>query len=290
MTSLPGVMSMGETEYMLRLFGHFEGWLSGQDSAANTWQRRLGLSSPSLHRRLQGCLDRAFVDAGGAPQLKRRWTGRGYVREFCRVLDERAASRYCTCWVEKTPDHLAYVDLLSDLIPDAHFLHVVRAGEDVIASAIDGQLRYAEHNVFYGTLPYWIRRWNRAARWHVEHAGRERHTVLPFECLFSAGDQVRTMMRTLSGTDAQIVPAATGSSPLNTIADLASEPWKRGSTDGTLRRPQSKAPKLFGKQLREMLGKRLMDYRQLIDELARKQPHLPWIASAAREHAGRAGS
>lgn len=277
LAGLPGVMSMGETEYMLTLFGRFEGWLREDPDAPRTWHRRMGVTRGTMGRRLQACMDRAFGDRAHAPRLRHRFTGRGYIAEFCRVLDQRARENACTCWVEKTPDHLPYVDVMAERIPDAHFLHVVRRGEDVIASAIEGQMRFAEHNVFYGTLPYWILRWNRAVQWHIEHAGRPGHTVLPYECLFGATGQVRGLLARLAGVE---VPTTVTRNTEQDIADLSDEPWKHGSTDGVLRKPESKVEQMFGPRLRGMLHERLDDYAGVVAQIARRQPQLPWIACA----------
>ncbi len=277
LAGLPGVMSMGETEFMLRLLGRFEGWMRDIPGTGEKWRRRLGLVHGPTARKLQECMDRAFGGSGQAPRLRRQWTGRAYVGEFCRVMDAMAVANGARCWVEKTPDHLAYVDVLAELIPDAHFLHVVRRGEDVVASAIDGQLRFAEHNVFYGTIPYWIDRWNRSVRSHIEHAADPRHTVLPYECLFTATDEVRTLLRGLAG-----VPAGEADSGGDSaIADLAQEPWKRGSTDGVLRPPESKSAQMFGPRMQQLLGERMTDYDEVIHALADAQPQLPWVARAA---------
>ncbi|WP_113064958.1 sulfotransferase [Oleiagrimonas sp. MCCC 1A03011] len=155
----PDVLSFGETNYMLRLLGHFDRWLQDDRSAAKKWRRRLRLARGKTHGDMRRCLDNAFKAYDDVPGLRRKLSGRGYIREFCRILDAMALERGCSCWVEKTPDHLAYLDVLEKEVPEAHFLHVLRKGEDVMASVLDGQLRYSRHNVFAGSLPYWVRRW-----------------------------------------------------------------------------------------------------------------------------------
>lgn len=277
LAALPGVVSVGETEFVLRLLGRFDGWLHDRPDTARVWRRRMRLVSARRARKLQAHMDRAFGDSQWSPRLRRRLTGRACIDEFRRVLDATAARSGSTCWVEKTPDHLAYVEVIAKHIPDAHFLHVVRNGEDVIASAIDGQLRFLEHEVFHGSLPYWVERWNRAARAHVELAGHPRHTVLPYECLFSAHDQVHELLRRLAGSgDGQ----PTADEVPSSIADLAQEPWKHGSTDGVVRQPEHKAAQMFGPRMRVQLAERLSDYAGVIERIAAAQPELPWIASA----------
>ncbi|WP_240151512.1 sulfotransferase family protein [Oleiagrimonas citrea] len=275
----PDVLSFGETNYMLRLLGHFDRWLQDDRSAAKKWRRRLRLARGKTHGDMRRCLDNAFKAYDDVPGLRRKLSGRGYIREFCRILDAMALERGCSCWVEKTPDHLAYLDVLEKEVPEAHFLHVLRKGEDVMASVLDGQLRYSRHNVFAGSLPYWVRRWNRASQEHVRFAGRPRHTVLPYECLFTSTQRVREFLQALPGP-----PEQKSSDPrtgLKPIADLDDEPWKDGSTDGVLRPPERKFENMFGPGGRAHLARDLHDYEDIIASIAERQPDLPWIADAA---------
>lgn len=278
LASLPDVMSMGETNYLLRMLGDFNTWLRDPPAAEAKWRKRLNVARGSTHGKLQKCLDNAFGGKGMAPRLRHRLSGRGYIDELCRVLDAEASRRNCVAWVEKSPDHLAYLGILEKQIPDARFLHVIRRGQDVIASAIEGQIRFKEHDVFFGTIPYWVRRWNRAADLHVKYAGRPRHTVLPYACLFTATAQVLDLLRELSGTRADIAHAA----HLDRIVDFADEPWKRGATDAVLRPPQRKFDAMFGPRMREWLSANLSDYAKVVATLAERQPAMPWVASAAQ--------
>ena len=278
LASLPGVMSFGETNYLLRLLGQFDRWLRGDPVTERKWRKRLRLAKRKTHRVMQHSIESAFERAEDVPRLRRHWSGRAYLREFCRALDLASQAQGCHCWVEKTPDHLAYVDVLAREIPDAHFLHVVRNGEDVLASAIDGQMRYRKHEVFEGGIPHWVERWNRAVGVHVQHAQDARHTVLPFECLFAAPDEVHRLLCNLAGIDEKLVPRQSGNR-LH-IADLDEEPWKRGSTEGIPRLPKRKFERVFGPDTQLWIRAHLADYRQVINALALAQPELPWIARA----------
>jgi hypothetical protein len=279
LASLPNVMSMGETNYLLCMLGNFNAWLNNPAAVESKWRKRLALARASSRRDLQDCLDQAFGGSNLAPRLRRRMTGRGYIDELRRVLDAEAIRRNCTCWVEKTPDHLAYLSILEKQVPDAHFLHMVRSGPDVIASAIEGQIRFSEHEVFLGSIPYWVKRWNRATQVHLQYAGRPRHTVLPYACLFTATAQVQELLRDLSGASATALGSASGQ--LDHIVDLADEPWKKGSIDETLRPPQRKFEGLFGPCMRQWLNDHLTGYAEVIATLAERQPTMPWVASAA---------
>lgn len=275
LASLPGVMSLGETNYVIRLLGQFDRWLRGDPVAEQKWDKRLRLAKRKTRRVMQQSLEAAFAEAGQPPRLHRHLSGRGYLREFCEVLDQAARRQGCRCWVEKTPDHLAYVEVLAREIPDARFLHVVRHGEDVLASAIDGQMRYSEHEVFGGGIPHWVARWNRAAEVHMRLAADPRHMVLPYECLFSADAQVQSLLRSLAGDAGDV-----GTGESHPIADLGEEPWKRGSTEGVLSPPSRKFERIFGPETQAWIRAHLIDYPRVVAALAAAQPEYPWIASA----------
>lgn len=287
LASQPGVMSCGETHYFIRLFGQFDRWLREDPKALHKWRKRLYLAKRKTHRVMQASIDAAFPQAT-APRLRRRHSGRGYIREFTRAMDRACLQQGGTCWVEKTPDHLAYVDLLAEHIPHARFLHVMRHGEDVLASAIDGQMRYSEHRVFEGGIPYWVARWNRAVGQHVRLAGDPRHTVLPYECLFTAPDEVRRLLRAMTGIDGTS-PASPGDNR-SPIADLGEEPWKHGSVAGCLEAPSRKFERVFGPDARDWIRARLGDYGQVLAAVAAAQPELPWMASAMTTMPGAAGA
>jgi hypothetical protein len=282
LTLLPGVISVGETYYMYRLLGQFDRWLHHDATAELKWHKRLVLAKRKTHRILQRSIDHAFLDADDSPRLHRHLTGRGYIREFCRVMDRTARRRDGHAWVEKTPDHLAYAELLAREIPDAQFLHVVRHGEDVLASAVDGQMRYSEHEVFGGSIPHWVTRWNRAAEVHMRLAGHPRHTVIPYECLFTADTEVRALLRSIAGVEGAGDAADGG--PCSRIADLDREPWKRGSTGGSLKPPTRKFERLFGVDTQAWIRAHLTDYGQVVSALAAAQPQYPWMAGALRDH------
>ena len=271
----PEVMTMGETNFLLHLLGHFEGWIQDDPEAVRAWRRRLGWTRVHTWAQLQQCMNDAFPESETAPRLRRKLTGRGFIEEFCRVLDEEAKRRGQSCWVEKTPDHLAYASMIPDLVPGAHVLHVVRNGEDVIASAIEAQCKYMEHRHFLGGISYWVHRWNRAARTHMELAGRPNHTVLPYECLHSAPSEVRRLLNQLAGVEGD----ERGTTINQQIARLEDEPWKSDAVGGRIRTPRRKFEAVFGPTLRDCIARNLLSYDSVIASCARSQPHLPWLTA-----------
>lgn len=91
-----------------------------------------------------GMLDycRRIVESGVAFRTEDRLSARVTVRasdrelgqQFRLALDTLAVEQGRSRWVEKTPTHVFHADAISDAIPDAMFVEVVRDPRDVLAS------------------------------------------------------------------------------------------------------------------------------------------------------------
>ena len=69
---------------------------------------------------------------------------RQFSRALVEVLDTLTLSQGKEVWIEKTPGHLRFVDQIEKLVSGAKFVHMVRNGEDVVASLYDIGKRYPE--------------------------------------------------------------------------------------------------------------------------------------------------
>ena len=234
LAGLPGVMSCGETDYFIRLFGQFDRWLREDPAAPRKWHKRLLLaqaqdaSQPAglASTRLRGCRGHApgCVDASAVAATSANsavcWT----MPPGNRVAPAgwRRPPTTCLCRRARRTDPAG-----------AHFLHVVRRGEDVLASAIDGQMRYAEHDVFDGT--------HAALGVALESRGAVAHAPCRRSRPYGAslrmpvhGATARCAAPARAGGHRRRLPPAPGDHRSH-IADLGEEPWKHGSTDGVLR-------------------------------------------------------
>lgn len=52
-------------------------------------------------------------------------------RDFCDLV---AASNSCACWVEGTPSHVFFAEVIGKAMPDARFVEIVRDARDILAS------------------------------------------------------------------------------------------------------------------------------------------------------------
>jgi hypothetical protein len=261
---LPGLLTMPETEWFPTLLGGLDEWLRRQEEQVRRrWRRRLALASPRAYRRLRESL--APLQGPGVPPLRRRLSGAAYIEQVTQLLDTAARRQGCQCWLEKTPDHYAYIEVIARHVPGARFVHLVRHPEDVIASAVDGQMRYAELQIFHGSIPFWLERWQRAAETHLRYAGQPGHLVLCYEDFVAAPQEQLDRLRRFAGL------AAGAQRPAQRIADLAREPWKAEAVSQPVRPAERKFEQLFGPRLQAWLRQRLPDYEALRAELHRRQ-------------------
>ena len=255
----PDTLSLPETAFFEHLYGNVE-WRWG-DSAARPRRRlrqRLGLAHQQGRAALGALRGQSPHDGSRFPHWPLRTAS--CVRRFIGMLDARARADGRTAWIEKTPSHLLYIPEIERYVPDARFVHVIRQGEDVLASIADASMRYAEMGIFSGGTAKWLLRWNRATRIHREHASRPNHHLVFLDDLIrDTQGEWRKLCAFLDFDPAVELADSIGKA----ITDLSEEPWKNDAVSGQPSRPRRKAEKLFGPQAREWLQQKLVPYEEL---------------------------
>ena len=129
------------------------------------------------------CLDRRRVDAAfrfitenNALERSYDWAHVRRLADACRLLDrlmtEEAGLRRCRGWLEKSPEHMFFIDEIRRHLPEAQFVHILRDGPDVVASLHDAKARYPEHWSWLGDLDQMIDLYNRYCRVIRKNSGR----------------------------------------------------------------------------------------------------------------------
>lgn len=141
---------------------------------------RLGLASPRGRRRMHDFLAETGTGCTkGVPRTA--FLLRQYAAAFVGALDTMTTAANGDVWVEKTPDHLRCIGMIERHVPRARFLHVVRNGEDTVASLYDVSRRFPEQWSHEIGIDRCIARWNDAIRLSRRHRGRPHHRILPFD-------------------------------------------------------------------------------------------------------------
>src|SRR5262245_40184836 len=124
------------------------------------WAARLGIASRRARARFL-----RFTEELGRPDLARRLPPMAFLASqlacaFVAVLDDLAAERGKQRWLEKTPDHLHWVEFIERNLQGPRFVHVVRGGPAVVASLYDVTHRYPDPWNGAWSIDRCIEKWN----------------------------------------------------------------------------------------------------------------------------------
>ncbi len=250
----PEVCTLPETDFFEALYGGTHArWGDPYAGKGRRWYHRRMNLAQSRGRRCLRTLERQN-------QLTRRrpapWRVHACASRFVSMLDTVAARAQCSAWIEKTPQHLLYLDEIIAAVPDARFVHVIRSGRDVLASIIDADLHQPWPD-FAGGVVTWARRWNRALSISLNYREHPRHFLLCLEDLTRDFDGTWRALRDFLELDpAQPLLAQPGSR----VSSVDHAPWRRRENSGLVGTPERKYERLFGPDTRSWIESTLCDY------------------------------
>lgn len=192
------------------------------------WRRALRLArTGAVRERLVSFLeecgepgDRDRVEAYGG-----RFFG-GWTELFVGLLDDIAAGRGAEGWVEKTPMHLHYVHLVERYVEDPLFLHVVRPGEQVVASVRRVTTSHPEPWGGERSVPECVERWLFDVEQHRKYLGAPGHFFALYEELVR--DPARTIRDTCDFLGLSFSESMLERPPRDDVIQ-PDEPWKSAS-------------------------------------------------------------
>ncbi len=166
-------------------------------------------------------------DAADAPAGDRL---QAHVARFVELMDRQCRGAGRQVWLEKTPDHLYYLRHIRRHVPDARIVHLIRDGEEVVASLRGAAEKYPDWQPFLD-LDHAVSRWNHALRESLAWAGQPGHLLVRYEALLADPEQVLRRICTFIECEYQpgmVARAGTASAGLV----RADEPWKGGVAGG----------------------------------------------------------
>lgn len=254
----PAIASFPETNFLGRLVGGWTGRLHARCNHVRPRRR-----DRALHH-LAEVLDRPELADG--PQSSRF---ADIVGALTNALDAIATGRGAQVWVEKTPKHFRYVDLLERHVPAVRFLHLVRDGRDVVASLVD---RASRHPQFAnrGDARAAARLWNEAVRAAWQVRGRQGHRFLSYEDFIAQPERELQGICDWLGLDYSVAMLA--QSDASAIV-TSGESWKSGAGE-PIAAPRSRFETVFTAREQRAVT-RMLDwghYRALFPEAPRRAP------------------
>lgn len=167
------------------------------------------------------------------------------IEGFINILDQLAIERGKDTWLEKTPSHVLYLDVIEEHVPTAKFIHLIRHGPDVVASLADA---LASHESWRAANPglagveNMVRLWNRCYNRSRRCKPLENHCLVSYENLLRDPEPVLRKICHFLGLGFQpsmLLPKGAG---LWTIGAMG--PAKRGVGKG-IKAPDEKFTTIF---------------------------------------------
>ena len=203
-----------------------------------------------------------FISENNVLEGQHDFSGIHSIAEACQAFDSllsaEAAIRGMAGWLEKTPEHMFFIDEIRQHIPDARFVHILREGSDVVASLYDVFRKYPDHWGWLGGLDSMIRLYNRYARVTAAERGRSDTFVVRYD------DLVEGRLETLDGL-ASFAGLEAGSLSLDDVSSWrgdivrSDEAWKVRGEKKVVDTRGTKFESLFDSASRDRIRERLTD-------------------------------
>ncbi len=179
------------------------------------------------------------------------------VTAFYRILDTMAEEKNCTIWIEKTPRHLHYISIIERLVPDAKFIHIVRNGEDVVASLYETTHKYPKDWRGAKSIQWCVERWNSDISISERYLSGRNHSVIRYRDIL---DKSEVTVRSLCAfLDIEYSEKMLRYQEVNrkqmgqTI--LSNEKWKESVAQGIQRNQRRKFDSLFQDDEKEWIAR-----------------------------------
>jgi len=99
--------------------------------------------------------------------------------QLIELLDQCAIYRNSETWVEKTPNHLFFIPLITQVAPDARFIHIIRQPEAVLPSQYKASRQWGRPKSYLECAIHWC-----FALWVSEkYVANSAHYFLSYENL-----------------------------------------------------------------------------------------------------------
>lgn len=154
------------------------------------WRRFSGVSPNKARKILYKFLEDIGGEGLGNLIPKYGFLIRHYTDAFVKILDTMTVNEHKEIWVEKTPCHLHFISTIERFIPDIKFIHIIRRGEDVVASMYEVTHKHPEVWGGIRSIETCVKRWNEDVKITRQHIHKENHTLLSYEQLVDKSENV----------------------------------------------------------------------------------------------------
>ncbi len=106
-----------------------------------------------------------------------------YTRSFIKVLNILTIEEGKSLWLEKTPDHILYLDYIEKMLPKARMIHLLRNGSDVVASLYEVTHKYPKQWYKAWDIDYCLERWKESIEISMKHSHKSNHFLVNYDQL-----------------------------------------------------------------------------------------------------------
>jgi hypothetical protein len=104
-----------------------------------------------------------------------------WIKQHLTILDKVTLQKEYSIWLEKTPAHLRYIDIIEKTRWDVNFVHIIRKGEDVIASLYEVTRKHSDKWGGERSLDNCIGRWKRDVSISKKYLRKQNHSFILYE-------------------------------------------------------------------------------------------------------------
>lgn len=175
---------------------------------------------------------------------------RQHTQAFIKTLDIITKKQNKSIWIEKTPDHVNFIDFIETNVDDPLFIHIVRNGPDVVASLYDVTHKYPLDWEGPWSIDRCLRKWLTCVKNTYQQKHKANHLIVNYEKLVNNTAVESQRMSDFIGVDLALNPLENRNYIFEKIA-LKREPWKANSVQPIYRQRTDKFHSLFDEKQRD---------------------------------------
>lgn len=185
-------------------------------------------------------------------------TLRHHTKIFIKTLDTITQQNGKNYWVEKTPDHVNFIDFIEANVQDTSFIHIIRSGPEVVASLYEVTSKYPEIWEGPWDIDRCIRKWETCVKSTLKHLNKPNHILVKYEALVNNSEAVANSLNDFFGVDFDWKSIAKKDLSIRDFI-AKDEPWKAQSFEPISKRNTGKFHKIFDLEQQDYIIKKITE-------------------------------
>jgi len=190
------------------------------------------------------------------------------VNKFVNILDEITIEKGKDIWLEKTPIHLHHIKNIEKYVKNSKFIHIIRNGEDVVASLYKVTQEYPEEWGGKRSIKRCINRWNKDIKITYKYRNNKKHIIIDYENFVDNHKEIGKKIFKFIGLDYKEKYFKNSENDGRDLV-LKEEKWKKNISNNIKKPENRKFDKFFTEKEKKYIRKNLYlkRYLQIIKDL-----------------------